>query len=86
MTDESRIKEAIARIAQRRSNVTLDEVKWVVRQIGGQVVRKTRHGYLFRVGTRRFMVNSHSPGSKQVKPYSVDDFIAAMVDLGWYED
>jgi hypothetical protein len=40
----------------------------------------------FRVGDQRFMVNTHNPGSKQVKSYSVDDFIDAMIELGWYED
>ena len=32
------------------------------------------------------MVNSHSPGSKQIKAYSVDDFVDAMIELGWYEE
>ena len=86
MSDESKIREQIADIAQRRSNVTLEEIRWVVSQIGGEVARKTRHGYLFRVGNRRFMINAHHPGSKQVKAYSVDDFLDAMMDLGWYED
>ena len=85
-TDESKIREKISQIAQRRRNVTFDDIHWVVKQIGGEVVRKTRHGYLFRVGSRRFMVNAHHPGSKQVKAYSVDDFLDAMRDLGWYGD
>ena len=85
-TDEAKIQEEIAQIAQRRRNVTFDDINWVVKQIGGEVVRKTRHGYLIRVGSRRFMVNVHNPGSKQVKAYSVDDFLDAMRDLGWYDD
>jgi len=86
MPDEAKLKQKVAEIAQRRSNVTLDEIEWVVKQVGGELVRKTRHGYLFRVGSRRFMINAHNPGSKQIKPYSVDDFIEAMTELGWYEE
>ena len=86
MATAAKIRERIAQIAQRRRNATFDEIHWVVKQIGGEVVRKTRHGYLFRVGSRRFMVNAHNPGSKQVKGYSVNDFLDAMRDLGWYED
>lgn len=89
MSDAGRIKRTIADIAQRRKNVTLDEIEWVITQLGQYYEvgsRNARHGKLFRVATRRFMVNFHSPGSKQVKPYSVDDFIDAMVELGWYED
>jgi hypothetical protein len=41
---------------------------------------------LFRVDNQKFMVNAHNPGSKQVKGYSVDDFIDAMIELGWYEE
>ena len=86
MKDEKNIKAAIREIAQRRKNVSLDEIQNVVEQIGGELVRKTRHGPLFRVGSRRFMINAHNPGSKQIKAYSVDDFIEAMTELGWYED
>jgi hypothetical protein len=28
----------------------------------------------------------HNRGNKQVKPYSVDDFASAMIELGLYED
>ena len=86
MADEARIKTAIRDIAQKRKNVSFDEIQWVVEQIGGELVRKTRHGYLFRVGSRRFMINTHNPGSKQLKAYSVDDFVEALTELGWYED
>jgi len=88
MASEEKVRERIAEIAQRRANVTLNEIEWVIEQLTGyyQVkIRDARHGKLFRVGDRRFMVNCHNPGSKQVKPYSVDDFLDAMTDLGWYE-
>lgn len=89
MEEADRIKRAIRDIAQRRENVTLDEIEWVVNHLKQyyQVGRRTaRHGILFRVRDQRFMVNTHNPGSKQVKPYSVDAFIDAMIELGWYED
>lgn len=69
--------------------MTLDEIEWVVNQLEqfhSVASRPARHGTLFRVEDQKFMVNSHSPGSKQVKAYSVDDFVDAMIELGWYEE
>jgi len=89
MPDATRIKSRIRDIAQRRNNVTTDEIEWVMNQLSQFYPvksRPARHGKLYSVGTRRFMVNAHNPGSKQVKAYSVDDFLDAMTDLGWYED
>ena len=89
MADEARIKQVIREIAQRRKNVTLDEISWVVRNLGQFfeiAVREARHGILFRVHNQRFLVNTHNPGSKQVKAYSVDDFLDAMVEIGWFEE
>lgn len=63
--------------------------RWVVNQLAqfhSTGSRLARHGKLFRVGDQKFMVNAHNPGSKQVKGYSVDDFIDAMIELGWYEE
>jgi hypothetical protein len=83
------IKEKIRDIAGRRRNVTFDEIQWVVNQLGQFYKvgsRPARHGALFTVGSQRFMVSSHNPGSKQVKSYSVDDFIDAMIELGLYEE
>ncbi len=91
MATEQKIREAIADIAARPRNVTLDEIEWVVKQLEAYFpkdavrVRDTRHGRLYRIGSQTFMVNFHNPGSKQVKSYSVDDFIDAMTELGWYE-
>ncbi|HXZ39097.1 MAG TPA: hypothetical protein VEG68_00055 [Terriglobales bacterium] len=83
-----RIKERISELVERRNNVTLEEIEWVVQRLGGfypVASRDAKHGKLFNVGGRRFMVNCHNPGSKQVKPYSVDEFRDAMIDLGWYD-
>ena len=85
------MKATIAEIAQRRNNVTSPEIDWVITQLKAhgfnvREPRKTRHGYLYGVGSQRFMVNCHNPGNKQVKTYSVDSFISAMIELGLYEE
>jgi hypothetical protein len=89
MADLQTIRGRIRDIAERRNNVALAEIEWVIRQLGkhGYTVGSAdaRHGKLFRVGTHRFMVNHHNPGSRQVKSYSVKDFINAMIDLGLYD-
>jgi hypothetical protein len=90
MADITRIKAKILELAQREKNVALSEIEWVtdqLRQNGYDVKsREARHGKLFRVGSQRFMVNYHSKGNAQVKAYSVQDFISAMVELGLYEE
>lgn len=91
MGEIERVKDAIARIAGRPNNVTIDEIEWVVNQLGNHHgyavgVRRTKHCLLFRVQDQRFGVNVHNPGSKQVKTYSVRSFLEAMIELGLYED
>lgn len=89
MADAERIKRKISEIANRRRNVTAEEIEWVVNQLREyyQVsVRQATHGTLFTVGSRRFMICTHNPGSKQVKRDYVDSFIDEMIELGWYED
>jgi len=86
---EERVKQTIREIAKRRNNVTLSEIEWVVGKLSGTYSvrrREARHGVLFGVGSQRFMVNYHNPGNKQVKSYSVDEFIDAMTELGLYEE
>jgi hypothetical protein len=89
MENLDRIRNAIQDIAQRRNNVTLSEIEWVVDKLSSTHKtrrREARHGVLFGVGDQRFMVNCHNPGSKQVKSYSVDAFVDAMAELGLYEE
>ena len=86
---EERVRTVIREIAQRRNNVTLSEIEWVMEKLAGthNVRRRdARHGALFGIDDIRFMVNHHNPGSKQVKSYSVDEFLTAMIELGWYEE
>jgi hypothetical protein len=90
MAELKKITERIRELAGRRDNVTLSEIHWVVdrlREHGYRVTsRDATHGKLFGVGPTRFLVNCHNRGNKQVKPYSVDDFANAMIELGLYED
>ncbi len=84
MADLDQIRKRIAEIARRRKNVTLSEIEWIVRQSGehGYTVHSTdkKHGKLFQVDSQTFMVNHHNPGNKQVKWYSVNDFISVYSD------
>jgi hypothetical protein len=43
--------------------------------------RTNVHQTIFRVGTRKFGVCSHNPGSKQVKACYLYEFVDAMIDL-----
>jgi len=91
MASIEKVKEIIAKIAQHRKNVTASEIDWVVRQLSQQGFdvrepRKTRHGVLYGVGSLRFSICTHRPGSTQVKACYVDEFVDAMVELGLYED
>jgi hypothetical protein len=86
---EERIRATIQDIAQRRNNVTLSEIEWVMEKLSATYDvrrRQARHGILYGISGQRFMVNYHNPGSKQAKWYSVDDFINAMAELGVYEE
>lgn len=89
MASLERIKNAIRDIADRPKNVTVDEIEWVINQLGQfyRVSSRTaRHGKLFTVSNCRFMVCLHNPGSKQVKSCYVGVFIDAMTELGLYEE
>jgi len=89
MAEVDKVKERIAELANRRKNVTLQEIEWVVKQLGingfETSCRTATHNRLFRVGTRRFAVCCHNPGSRQVKGCYVDEFLDAMSELGLYE-
>jgi hypothetical protein len=89
MEPEERLRAIIRDIAKRRNNVTLSEIESVMEKLSASYNvrrREARHGVLFGIDNHRFMVNSHNPGSKQVKSYSVDEFVNVMTELGWYEE
>lgn len=86
---DQRVRKAVLAIANRRNNVTMSEIEWVVGKLDGTFdvsIRKATHGTLFRVGDQKFMVNNHNKGNKQVKAYCVDDFVDAMNSLGVLEE
>jgi len=67
----------------------MGEIEWVVGRLARYhpvAERKTKHVRLFRIGSESFTVCEHNPGSKQLKPVYVHEFIKVMVELGWYED
>jgi hypothetical protein len=88
MADLEKIKERIQDIAQRPRNVELSEIEWVANNLAncGYAVKSkdARHGKLFQVNGQTFMVNHHT-GNKQVRSYSVKDFISAMIELSLYD-
>ena len=98
MVDLDRIKAKISDIAHRRTSVTIAEIKWVVSQLGQlegcevslRPTGKGGHSVLFRVKvggeSQRFNVATHNPGSKEIKPVYVDEFVDAMIELGLHED
>ncbi len=90
MAHLTHIKQRIREIAQRRRNVTLAEIEWVVNQLGASgydvSCRENGHQKLFRIGDRLFGVCSHNPGRKQIKPCYVDAFIDAMIDMELYDE
>ncbi len=90
MAELKKIKQKIAELAERRKNVTIQEIEWVVNQLGQYGFetgcRGTTHNKIFRVAEQRFGVCSHNPGSKQVKHCYVDAFVDAMIELGLYEE
>lgn len=91
MADLEHVRDQIAEIAGRPKNVTLEEIERVVNQLrkcGYDVPEPKRndHQVLFRVGSTRFGVCSHNRGSKQVKSCYVKQFIAAMIELGIYDE
>jgi hypothetical protein len=87
MDDRERIRSLIQEIAGRRKNVTFEEIEWVVTHLTPyhSVAKKEgRHGVLFRIDGQRFGVCKHHSGSRQIKSCYVDDFLSAMIELGWY--
>jgi hypothetical protein len=90
MADIEHIRARIAEIAQRKKNVELAEIQWVINHLGtnGYEVssRSNEHNTIFRINSLRFGVCHHNPGSKQIKACYVREFLDVMADLGLYEE
>jgi hypothetical protein len=83
MGSTAKLQEKITDIVSRPYNVRFEEIKWVMDQLGA-AERPGKHGRLFKLGTRRLMVNEHNNGKNTVPKYSVDEFRDLMIDLGLY--
>jgi hypothetical protein len=91
MATRERIVREVADIAQHPKAVTFEEIERIVNHIKGlgEVPvdgRKTKHGYQYTIGPKIFSVCHHNPGSKHIKKCYIEDFLDAMVDLGFYEE
>jgi hypothetical protein len=90
MADIKHVRARIAELAQRRKNVELSEIQWVVNNLGAngyEVSTKSNdHATHFRVGGIPFGVCHHHRGNKQLKKCYVDEFLDAMEQLGHYEN
>ena len=90
MADLGHIRAKILEMSQRKKNVELSEIEWVVNNLKGigydVSVRINAHQHLFRVNGKRFGVCHHNPGGKQIKVCYVNEFLDRMADLDLYED
>jgi hypothetical protein len=84
------IRESIRQMAGRRHNVTLSEIKAVLKELGrhGFEVHSRPagdHAQLFQVNDRTFAICTHRRGSRQLKAAYVSEFLKAMIEVGMYE-
>jgi hypothetical protein len=90
MANESKVRAYIAEIAGRPNNVTEDEIHWVVDQLDNLGLDTARdandHQVMYTVGGEQFGICTHHRGAKQIKSCYVRKFLAAMSNIGWYED
>lgn len=90
MATESKVKAFIKEIAGRPKNVTEDEIHWIVDQLTSLGLETSRdsngHQVMYVVAGEQFGVCTHHRGSKQIKNCYVRKFLAAMANIGWYED
>jgi hypothetical protein len=87
-TKLARIKDDIAELATRPRAVRLEEIDRIVNQLNLAGYKTNRrpitHGTLFRVEDQIFSATNHNPGSSQIKPKYVENFLEAMTALGLY--
>lgn len=90
MSDMEKIKRTVAEIAKHPKNVIASEIEWVVTQLSHEGFRirqkKTPHGVVYTINSSRFSVCTHHPGSKQIRPCYVYEFLRVMTEVGLYED
>ena len=87
MASVEKIREAIAKIVAGPRNVTSDDIRWVVENLGrnGHKVDQRAigdHGTLYIIDdANRFSVCTHKSGGKQIKLCYVHEFIKVMSKL-----
>ena len=89
MATEEKIRRAIKELAERKQNVTLSQIEWVMGQLAhhGKVTQvDNEHQRLYSFEGRRFGIGTHHPGQKQIKAIYLKNFLQAMMETGWYED
>ncbi|HCC57015.1 MAG TPA: hypothetical protein DEQ47_07060 [Solibacterales bacterium] len=92
MADLDKVRARIKAIAEGgRSNVTLEDIQWVVSHLGRNGYRTSvrsagDHQQLFVVGQQIFGICTHRRGSRQLKRHYVDVFVNAMIVLELYEE
>jgi hypothetical protein len=89
MATDEKIRRVIQDLANRKQNVTLSEIEWVMGQLAryGTVTQvDNEHQRLYSFEGRRFGVCTHHPGRKQIKAIYVKNFLQAMMEAGWYEN
>jgi len=88
--DADQIREEIREIARHPHNVRFADIDRVFRNLEPFFTHvkksKRKHSWLFEVGDQTFSVSDHNKGRGQVKVVYVENFIDAMIALGWYED
>lgn len=86
MSNPEKIRRAIREISQRKANVTLGEIEWVMDQLKQYckvTERQNDHQRMYSINGHRFGVCTHLGGSKQLNPAYVRAFLLAMEDVGW---
>jgi len=90
MVTIEKVRAFISEIAGRPNNVTAEEIGWVVERLGnlGLTTSKISNGHqvMYNVEGQQFGIATHHRGASQIKACYVRRFLAAMSNIGWYED
>jgi hypothetical protein len=90
MVTIEKVRAFISQIAERPNNVTAEEIGWVVERLAdlGLSTSKISNGHqvMYNVEGQQFGIATHHRGASQIKACYVRKFLAAMSNIGWYED
>lgn len=88
MASEEKIRQFINELSNRKNNVSVDDIEWVMKQLEafGRVTRRQNdHQVLYTFQGRPFGIATHRNGGKQLKAVYVKEFLEAMSETGWFE-